>query len=161
MRKLMATAAVALLLGVTAHGQDPTKADQERLQGAWLVQSLEAGGKKIIAEPDGSRMFFVGDKMAMEKGGKKGDSETTFKIDATKKPKHLDLIFKDKDGNPSTIRGIYDLDGDNLKVCYRIQLTGGKKTDDKDKDKTPFVEARPSSFDSSQGVLVILKRAPK
>jgi len=43
--------------------------------------------------------------------------EGTFKVDATKKPKTLDVNATDCAGNEITLQGIYELTGDTQKIC--------------------------------------------
>ncbi len=68
----------------------------------------------------------------------------TFKLDPSKKPKAMDLTLEKK-GKKETALFIYELDGDNLKLCWR--KPGGK---------------RPTHFTSKDtGGLMILKRNKK
>ncbi len=40
-----------------------------------------------------------------------------YKLDAAKKPKEIALTMTEN-GKNETVRGIYELDGDNLKICF-------------------------------------------
>ena len=71
-----------------------------------------------------------------------GDKTTklSYKLDATKKPKWIDLTEGDK-----TTLGIYELEGENLKICFP---EGGKR------ERSTAFESKPNSVND---VLIILK----
>jgi uncharacterized protein (TIGR03067 family) len=86
---------------------EQSKKDRAALQGEWEIVAAESNG-----EPpppgllDGAKFAFSGDKLTLM--GKEG----SFELDATKKPRQIDFIR----GKSHQI-GIYELDGDDLKVC--------------------------------------------
>ena len=93
------------------------KKDKEKLQGTWTAVSSEKEGKED-AEAKGHVLIFEGDKFSVKKDDKviiRG----TFKIDASKTPKTMDMKItegpeKDKD---KTAKSVYTLDGDDLTWC--------------------------------------------
>jgi uncharacterized protein (TIGR03067 family) len=125
---------VALLL-VAAEGKGDTKKDQDRLQGTLTAE--ERDGKKTAAEDLKKRpvkLTFKGDKVTVQVGGREENAEA-FTLDPSKKPKEIDVADKAK--------GIYELDGDMLKL--RISHAG----------------KRPEKFDGQTGqgeILATLKR---
>jgi hypothetical protein len=44
----------------------------------------------------------------------------SYKLDATKKPKTLDITRQGPHNTKWTLQAIYSLDGDVLKICYRL-----------------------------------------
>jgi uncharacterized protein (TIGR03067 family) len=127
--RLIGVAAATLLLAAPAP-DDPTKKDQERIQGTWKVDSIQAPDG--AAQPDAAdmRMTFDVEKVVMTKGGnefKKG----TFKLDASKKPPAIDLT-DDKDKMAAL--GIYQLDGDTLKIAVAKEGAERPKEFKPDKD---------------------------
>lgn len=56
-------------------------------------------------------MVFAGDKMAVTTSN--GSRESTFKLDASKKPKTIDLV----DENGQNAPGIYEFEGETLRIC--------------------------------------------
>jgi uncharacterized protein (TIGR03067 family) len=127
---------VALLL-VAAEGQGDAKKDQDRLQGTWTLTAEERDGNKTAAEDLKKRavkLTFKGDKVTVQVGDRQEHAET-FTLDPSKKPKEIDIADKAK--------GIYELDGDTLKL--RISHAG----------------KRPEKFDGQTGqgeILGTLKR---
>jgi len=83
---------------------------------------------------------------------KEGDKteEATYSVDPTKKPKEMNLHFVFvKEGKKATLQGIYELDGDTLKIC---QFDGVKKA----------MEGRPKELVANEEtILAVLKRDKK
>ena len=59
------------------------------------------------------KLTFKGDKLTIK--SKDQMKEITFKLDATKKPKEMDVDFDGKTG-----KGLYQLDGDTLKIVFNV-----------------------------------------
>ncbi len=86
--------------------------DQERLQGVWRIVSVTADGQKVEqAEIKDCRLRVEDDTVTLTVG--READVGTLSIDPTRKPKWIDV--KVGDGRRGT--GIYQLDGDTLKVC--------------------------------------------
>lgn len=92
--------------------------ERRQLQGVWLAQSMESEGKaapKFIVER--MRFTFRGDKLFVKGNFRDGrEEECTFRVDPSKSPKHLDFTPPKKQ---SPVLCIYDVDGDQLKICFR------------------------------------------
>ena len=144
---------VALLPG-SGTGQDPKKearaeaVEQERiaLQGGWKLVSVEEKGKPRPKEDfEDGRYVFLREKI-LEMTGDNLNFEIDYEIDPTSRPKRINEYFKvrTKEGKESEtmIRGIYELDGDTLVIC----TSSGE---------------RPTTFDSTHGVLMELQREKK
>ncbi len=137
-----------------------SKSDSDRIQGKWLIVAVEAAGEKVpekeIKDSPGT-FTFTGDKLTQNIPGKM-DESSTFKLDTTKKPKTITLTtqmekrelingeMKDSKIDVTTL-GIYELDGDQLKICLNMPLLGPKDapTDfktSKDKPRMLFVLKR-------------------
>jgi uncharacterized protein (TIGR03067 family) len=102
--------AVALLLGV-AYAEE----DQASLQGFWSVVLAEKDGEAIPEE--GLRLLkvvFAGNTMTI-RDGEKGE-KADFRLEPAAKPKAIDMI---PDGEEEISRGIYELDGDTLRLAWR------------------------------------------
>jgi RNA polymerase sigma factor (sigma-70 family) len=97
---------------------DKPKDDKEAILGTWRVVTQEQQGQSK-EESEEHRLIFSADGFTIKKGDEtlyKGK----FKIDASKKPKTIDMeiIESAKGGNDGkTGLGIYSLEGDTLKWC--------------------------------------------
>jgi uncharacterized protein (TIGR03067 family) len=128
-------------LAVQALQDSANEKDKKALQGKWDVISVviegkkEKGDKKVTATFEGGTLKF---------DPKSRDfSEFSFTLDATKTPKALDLKSK---GDSNV--GIYELKGDDLKICL-TQLE-------------PVDKNRPKEFAGSKDtILFVLKRVKK
>jgi uncharacterized protein (TIGR03067 family) len=126
------TLVVGLGLTACARGADAPKKAPGPLDGTWAVVE-EAGGFGP------KRLIFNGETLALEFG--KGEKKKAqIKLDPTAKPKRIDF-HAGKDNNP----GIYQLDGETLKICFTIEG-----------------QERPAEFKAGKGVILIsLKREGK
>lgn len=106
---------LVIVLHPTTRAGDDSK---DALQGVWVAQSMETDGKPAPAEAiKRMRFTFKGDKLFM-RGNFADDreAECAYKVDARQAPKHLDVTPPKED---KAVLGIYDLKGDELKVCLR------------------------------------------
>jgi uncharacterized protein (TIGR03067 family) len=125
----LATAAVATAGG----GKD----DQAKLQGTW---TFEKDGKTCELKFAKNDFTITFDRKDAFKG--------TFKIDASKKPKQMDLtITEGEKFKGETAQAIYELDGDTLKWCA----------------SEPGKAMRPTEFPTKEGdgptLFLVFKRA--
>ncbi len=128
---------------VAADAKDDVKKEIDKFQGTWKFVSIVAEGKEV--PEDGfkdARLIIKGDKFTSTDG--KETHKGTFKVDVSKQPKTIDVVFTEGPEKGNTSKGIYELEGDTYKVC--IGLTG---------------KTRPTEFASkpdSGHVLEVLKR---
>ena len=114
MKAMLSWAFVAAV--VVAADDDAVKKEKDALQGKWSIVSVERDGKLVETWTDGVRMMEGNNYTLVPK---KGDSvKGTFTLDPSKTPKAIDFLpaagqYKDK-----TLRGIYEIDGDMLKICF-------------------------------------------
>ena len=133
--------------GTRADDKEDVKKELKKFEGTWTVESMESGGKKIPAEAmKDVTLTFEGDKYTV-KNGKDVIQVGMQKLDASKSPKTLDGTVIEGFGKGAVMPGIYEIDGDTLKVCYDEE---GKK--------------RPTEFKTaagSQTTLAVYKRVKK
>jgi uncharacterized protein (TIGR03067 family) len=144
---------IALALGLALVGSaladdkaDAAKKDQDKLQGTWTFVSMEGDGQPVPQGDPPPTITFTGNKFAV-KAGEVVLQAGTQTLDPSQKPKAVDSTVTEGEGKGTTMLGIYELDGDNLKACFDTQ---GKK--------------RPTEFKTAAGsghMLVVLKRAKK
>ena len=118
--------------------------EAKALEGEWSVTRAEQGGKQMPDEDVKKMKVTIKAGMMTIDTGTRQES-VTMSIDATTKPKGIDLR-RVKGGNEQVDHGIYELDGDELKICW-----GEEKTADR----------RPEEFKTTKdlgGRLLILKR---
>jgi uncharacterized protein (TIGR03067 family) len=126
-RPVLALAAWAALAAAPA----PEVKDQDRIQGTWKVVRLIVNGEDLPPEVIGKgQLIFKDDKLTFKDGDRTKDA--TFTLDPKKTPPAIDLREPGKDGK--VLRGIYQLDGDDLKICIPF-----------------FGEERPKEFASLTG----------
>ena len=117
------------------------KTDQDRIQGVWIPRSLEKGGRPAPKEIlTSTKMKFAGDKLIADSRGKR--EEITFTLRPKRKPKEIDLLVGGR-----MVPGIYELRGDELKLCLN---------DPGQERPTEFKTAA----DSQQGLLVLRREKP-
>lgn len=104
--------------GAAADDKADLEKEVKKFQGAWTFESSEAGGKKLAAsELKGFILIFEGDKHTV----KKGDDVIqvgTQKLDPSKSPKTIDVTMTEGPNKGTVMLGIYEIDGDTLKVCF-------------------------------------------
>ena len=140
--KLWLIVAVVLVVAAQAWA-DAKKEDKDLIQGDWSFVSGERDGEQPPDEIKNMKLNFKDDKLTAmiandDKGGK-------FKIDPSKKPKEITLTLSEN-GKDVDMNGIYELDGDNLKLCFPADHDG----------------ARPKEFNGKQGskqMYMVFKRA--
>jgi uncharacterized protein (TIGR03067 family) len=95
------------------------KKDLEHLKGTWIAASYVKDGKPA---PEGDlkmmKLSVAGDQVNFTKG--KDVRKSTYKIDPTQKPKSLDIVMVDGPDKGKTLMGIYEITGDDLKICLAI-----------------------------------------
>ena len=85
----------------------------------WLVTVTEAALVKVPAdELKGLALIFRGDAIHIREGGKTTEN-FAFTLDPTKKIKEIDLTLKVGPQKGRVDRGIYQLDGDTLRICIQ------------------------------------------
>jgi len=143
---ILSLSTIFLVAAAATFAADEPKADadQKALAGSWSVTSAEMRGEKN-AEVVGSIMTFEADRVTLKHKGEEDMKEAKYKLDSSAKPKRIDIMPKEKE---ETLQGIYELDGDTLKICMA------------DKGSEP----RPEKFESAAEkkiVLLVLKREKK
>jgi uncharacterized protein (TIGR03067 family) len=117
---------VVLLAVATAGAADQPKTDAVRKElkkfaGTWTVEAVESNGRKG-AEDDLKPLRYVFDAGGTWKLRKDGETiaEGTYEVDPTKKPKTIDFkivtTIAERDKGTTSL-GIYEIEGDTLKVC--------------------------------------------
>ncbi len=92
---------------------------RERLQGAWIIEDLQAGNQSTrLRGGKGSRWIVSGDRLTTGSPGYW--SRGTLRIDPSRKPAALDYYSSDSDPNsvgPRMLLGIVSIEGERLQAC--------------------------------------------
>jgi uncharacterized protein (TIGR03067 family) len=140
-RHALLVLAAGLLIAAAPEGEK----ELAKLDGTWVASSVEIGGNKIPDEElkkFPGRLTIKGGKWTLKAGDR--DQTGTFTADAAKKPAQMDVKPSDGPNAGKTIQAIYQLDGDNMKVCY-----------------APVGKDRPTAFDTKDKAgyaLIVYKR---
>src|SRR5207247_7689109 len=87
------------------------------IQGNWAAISGEGGGQPISGNDlINLRLVFDGDHVTATGPGPTG-GEGTFELDTAASPRRLKITRPEGPNRFAVMDGIYDLDGDRLKIC--------------------------------------------
>src|SRR5579884_29831 len=133
-----------LLIGSAIGAADEgNKFNANKLVGTWTYISSEKNGQKSDQDSlKEGKVIIAKDKITLE--GSAGTFVLKYKLNTTKKPVTIDLEMTEGAGQGSTAKGIIDVKGDELKLCYSAS------------------DEAPKKFEAKEGSdhrLVILKRA--
>lgn len=133
---------LVLVVGVllAADAKEDIQKEQEKIKGAWKITALESEG---ASEKEDASLTFGDDKLTVAFKDEK--KTAAYKLDPSSQPKSIDIIPDDGPEKGKTIKGIYSLDGDALKLCFA-------STPKKDRP-TEFVTKKDSG-----SVLMVLKK---
>jgi uncharacterized protein (TIGR03067 family) len=129
-------------VAIPLQGELARESDNEEIQGIWEVIHLQEYGKE---DSSAKGLIVIFDKgKVIAKINAEVIGEGTYRLDPNKTPKWIDTTL-----NGRTVLGIYELEGDSLRVCHVDDVT--------QKRSTRFV----SEFSAENQVLFVLKRVRK
>jgi uncharacterized protein (TIGR03067 family) len=144
--------ALLLACAMAAADDKAVKEELAKLEGTWQVESFVVVGKDFFADGSQPKFHFVVGKdgeATLDENDflKKLYEKYTFKVDPSTTPKCVDVTVTAGSQKGVKIEGIYELKGDELRVCAKA---GGNE--------------RPAELKSPEGtevVLFVLKRQKK
>jgi uncharacterized protein (TIGR03067 family) len=161
MSAIVLTALAGFFVAAEPAKEDSAKMALAKLQGTWTVVSAAADGHSIDALK-GKKFKIDGEILSIvNPANDKEKTKITVKVDPAKSPAQIDWLPDDKNEPP--MLGIYQLDGDTLKVL----LGGGKGTVKTDAKTGKVIEVkkeeakRPAAFDAKGALLFTFKRDKK
>lgn len=122
-------AVLAACLPLAADGtKDDAKKELERLQGTWTMAALEIDGQPVPADKlRGTTLEIKGHKYIVTVKGEK--HAMALALDPSQKPKAIDMTAADGPNKDKVHRGIYELEGDTLKLCRAREPDGERPTE--------------------------------
>ncbi len=133
MSRFLLCSLMAVILGSAGPVRaDDAKKDEDKLQGTWQATEAVANGKPVPKEQlERMKVVFAGDTMSIfpPDGDGKKSVENTFRVDPSKKPKAIDATRAEGDSKGKVAKGIYELDGDALKLCLSARLEKDRPTE--------------------------------
>jgi uncharacterized protein (TIGR03067 family) len=134
MKRLLFILLVPVVLAAAEGKDDAGAADLKKMQGDWVVVSMEVDGMKI-PDDDAQALFRTvkGDQYTVSRY-RRVAGKGTIKLDATKKPRAIDALPAARAGKATPLLGIYEFDRDKLKLCF-----------------APPGAARPAEFSAKEG----------
>jgi uncharacterized protein (TIGR03067 family) len=140
----------ALLGGLSRADDDPTAKELAKLEGTWTVVKMEINGKSLLekGKPEPKLLIKDGKVTSDTKEAPLGGAELAKVFDPSKKPKTVTVALE----GSVKFYGIYEVDGDELRICGDGVDTAQEKNPE---------GRRPKEFDSNKGLLIVYKRDKK
>jgi uncharacterized protein (TIGR03067 family) len=115
-RQALALLALGLLTASgAARGDD---AQKDKLEGTWQVVQVESGGQQVPANGlKEMQVVLTQDNLAIQLSPARKQLGT-YRTDPTRRPKAIDLLATVGPDKGKTLAGVYQLDGDTLKLCF-------------------------------------------
>jgi uncharacterized protein (TIGR03067 family) len=100
---------------------EAAKKDMDGIQGTWTMIFAATNGQQLPAESIANiKLVMRDDKYTLFKEEDKVNDHGTFKLDAGRSPRTIDITEDQGPNKGKTNRGIYVLDGDTFMVCYNL-----------------------------------------
>jgi uncharacterized protein (TIGR03067 family) len=114
--------AATLMIPTPPFGDDSAQ-ETKKLNGTWKMEKMEINGQDMPESVYKEFKLVLQDgKYDVQARGTKDSG--TVQVDAGKKPKTMEIHGKEGPNQGKTMRCIYELKGDVLKICYDL---GGKE----------------------------------
>jgi uncharacterized protein (TIGR03067 family) len=121
---------LALLLlatGAWTPGSPPKKAP-DILKGKWSLTDMTVNGESVPAK-ERRKFSIIFNGPSMTVSGFNGKKEFTYSLDSSTAPKSIDALALNGNFKGKTAPGIYDLQGDTLRLCLPNDDVGERPTD--------------------------------
>jgi uncharacterized protein (TIGR03067 family) len=143
-RRLLLLLPGILLVSAAAAKED--QADREKIQGVWRVIAAADGGKPEPEERMKDRRLLITRDTITVQDGEKTVLQWAYNLGPSENPKALDLTELREGRRGKTGLGIYELKGDDLKICF---------PEDREGQRSTRFESKPNSVND---ILITLRR---
>jgi uncharacterized protein (TIGR03067 family) len=97
---------------------EPTRSDLEKLQGTWVLVAMQREGEDVPPEEfKGWTAVYETNRISLH-DGERVRRRGIVTLDPSRKPKAVNTWDQDGPFEDQTVPGIYELDGDILKLCF-------------------------------------------
>lgn len=102
--------------------EDAVTMEMKAMAGTWMPVSAENNGFKVSEDSlkDTRRYFDANGRWTMRRGGETVLEWKTKALDPTKTPKTIDIEVASGSYKGVVYLGIYELDGDTLRICFAM-----------------------------------------
>lgn len=91
-----------------------------QLLGVWQATSVIVSGQTIPCEEDGAIRLILTETRFTTQRGAETLFDSSYTTDLTKNPMHIEMIGTEGDFEGRPALGIYLLDEETLKICYKM-----------------------------------------
>ena len=98
-------------------GGDLAQTDLDRLQGTWVLVSMQTEGHDVAAEDFKDWTAVYEQNRVTLRAGDRVRRRGIVTLDPSRKPKAINTWDQDGPYEDQTVPGIYELEGDTLKLC--------------------------------------------
>ncbi len=117
--------------------EDGAKKDLAAMEGEWKLVAMEVDGKPVAAERlVSAKLTIRGKNYTLISRNKQHEIE--LKLDPSKSPKEIDMTFLDGPNKDRVGKGIYEIDGDKLKICRSLDPQDERPKDFKTEGKINY-----------------------
>jgi len=97
------------------------QSDADKIRGVWSVVCAHSDGHRMLLyQACGMVITIDGERIVMQEAGRRTASAILYKLDPTQQPKAIDLVCPSPHAEQSTYLGIYQFDGNLLRLTWRI-----------------------------------------